>query len=128
MKCKNCYELCNPIADCLETLGIMTTEDSQALKAIIIDKFDCVYKADVTSSANGLVTIDLTNDDVFPEELLNPYAGEFTLAIEKNGVIVPFTVDGIAYDCLRFSVVHVTPMQTNYLIDVYNTSNSNEYN
>lgn len=124
--CKTCYKVCDPIPDCLDTLSIMTTEPDAELTVIIKDKFGKLYKFTGDSTSTGMIVIDLETDGL-PKGLLNPYAGEFDISVEKNGEIVPFTIDGVDYDCLRIHVADMFPKVDSFLLDVYNTEEGGYY-
>lgn len=117
--CNTCYLLCNKIPDCLTSLKIvndnLTIGNSVAVK--IKDKFGNIYSQNLTVSAAKDVTLDLMNSQ-WRSQLLNPYAGDFDISIEKDGVIIPFTKSGTDYDCIRTSVESVTPKLTTYTIDI----------
>lgn len=117
--CKSCYRVCDPIPDCLTSLAIMTDQVDSDLIIQIIDKFDNIYLAEITSESSGIVILDLSNENIYPVGLINPYAGQFKLIVTKDGEIVLFTINTIDYDCLIFECTVYNPKETTYTIDVY---------
>lgn len=114
--CTTCFRICDPIPDCLEEITISTDEISEDLVISIQDKFDNLFIADITTNGAGLVTIDLTDTLIFPEQLINPYAGQFKLTITKDGEIVPFVVNTVSYDCITFESATIMPKVLTYEI------------
>ena len=111
-----CFRICDPIPDCLEEITISTDEISEDLVISIQDKFDNLFLSDFTSDVAGLVTIDLTDTLIFPEQLINPYAGQFKLTITKANEIVPFIVNTASYDCIIFESATIIPKVVTYEI------------
>ncbi len=119
MDCKNCFRIWEPVADCINTLLVATNEPDADLIITITDKFDNIYINEITSESSGIVVLDLADEDIYPEQLINPYAGQFKLTISKDGEILPFVVNNINYDCLIFECKTTFPKETTYTIDVY---------
>jgi hypothetical protein len=117
--CNSCYTLCSPIPDCLITLDLVNSNltISQQVTVKIKDKFGKIWKQDIIVSPDKSVTLDLMIS-TWREQLLNQYAGEFDISIEKDGVIIPFTKSGVDYDCIRTSVESITPKLSSYKIDI----------
>lgn len=129
--CNTCYNLCYSIPDCLKTLSVANVNLTAGLEVVIKikDKFEKIYKQTKTVDNNKFVVLDL-EDTNWPAQLLNQYAGEFQLWIEKHdGTIIPFTVSGTDYDCIRMQVHEMLPKSqyNTHIIDVgqkYETSKS----
>ncbi len=117
--CKTCFRICDPVPDCLSTLAILTSQVDSELIVKLIDKFNNFYQSNVLSESSGLIVLDLENEEIFPKALINPYAGQFKLIVEKDGVIAPFIIDTVTYDCLIFECAVYNPKLTYYTIDVY---------
>lgn len=106
-------------------LSVVTQLPSEAITVIITDKFNHQYIFLVDTDTASLAVLDL---DELPPGLLNPYAGDFQLFIENNGLPVPFEIDDKEYDCLLFHVEkYFGYTNQNYVIDVYGTAKNNGY-
>lgn len=114
--CTNYYEVCQKVPNCLTELGIITPVEDSEITLTITDKFKKEYKTIGETEPNGLILIDLFD---FPDGLLNPFAGNFLVTVYQEGQLVPFIIDGTAYDGLMFSCADVTPVQEAYTIDVF---------
>lgn len=117
--CKGCFRFCHKIPDCLTSLSIMTSVLSDVVQIKITDKFNNYYYREVATESNGLAVLDLSDTDIYPIGLINPYSGGFILTIFKSGAIVPFIVENVSYDCLYFEATTTFPKETTYTIDVY---------
>lgn len=117
--CRSCFRVCDPIPDCLTSLSIVTDQIDSDLVVQIIDKFNNIYLAEVTTTSSGLFVLDLADDNIYPLGLINPYAGQFKLIVTKDGEIAPFTVNTVEHDCLMFECKVFNPKETTYTIDVY---------
>lgn len=117
--CKGCFRFLNKIPDCLTSLSIMTSILNDVVQIKITDKFNNYYYREVTTEPNGLAVLDISDASIYPSGLINAYSGEFVLTIFKGGVIVPFIVENIGYDCLFFEATTTFPKETTYTIDVY---------
>lgn len=117
--CESCYLLCTKIPDCLINLTVINANLTigQQVTVKIKDKFGNIWKQDLIVSADKSIEIDLMNSR-WREQILNQYAGEFDISIEKDGVIIPFTVSGTDYNCIRTSVESVTPKLSSYTIEL----------
>jgi hypothetical protein len=100
----------------------MTNLQDVEVYAVLIDKFGRKYRKLVQIASNGLMVIDLTDIAIFPQFLINAYAGIFQLIVEDaEGFAQPFEVNLVNYDGLEFEVENVLPIKDGFLIDVYNT-------
>ncbi len=115
--CTKYYEVCQKVPNCLSELGVVTPVINDTVQIVIIDKFGNEYKQDVETESSGLALIDLAE---FPSAMINQFAGNFYLKVFKSGELVPFVKNSISYDGLIFSCANVTPIQTDYTIDIFN--------
>lgn len=101
MECNCCFN--DFIAKCEETLEVnVFLTPATNYRWIITDKFDHKYEGDVTSDADGHLSIPVTD---LPAGLLTQYAGDFKLEIleEESCTPIKFKIAG-EYDCISFSV------------------------
>jgi hypothetical protein len=117
--CREYFEVCDKVPDCLEELGVITPVSDEDVNLFLTDKFKNLYLTEGVTESNGLLVIGLTQ---FPDQLINPYSGNFILEVYRGNELIKFSISGVEYDGLIFSCASVTPKQANYTIDVFNTT------
>lgn len=103
-----CYD--DFISDCVDEFSIyanLTPEETY--KVILRNKFDQLYAQQVTAGADGELTIDTT---VFPQHMLNIYAGTFNITVEDGDCNeVQMVIGEKEYTCVELSIKKTTDLK-----------------